>query len=238
MSIFEVLGLTWDRSMMPLSVPVHPLERVCFRFHKLEAGFIWDAAQLEGNPLTFPEVQTLLAGIPVEGRALADQQQVFDLGVGARHLLSLVRAGRFAVTLAICVELHGSVTRDRALPTGPAAGQSFRDAVAALAACPPFERALAFFLFGVSQGLFSEGNQRVSWLMMNGILMSHGIDAISVPASRGQEWREKRERFARSREATEMMAFLLECHPATASSTGISLCCGPTGLAWPHSPRP
>lgn len=220
MSIFEVLGFTWGRSMMPLSVPVHSLERVCFRFHKQEAGFIWDAAQLEGNPLTFPEVQTLLAGIPVEGRALADQQQVVDLGAGARHLMSLVKAGRFAVTLATCAELHGIVTRDRVVPPSPATGQSFREAVAALAACPPFERALAFFLFGISPGLFPEGNQRVSWLIMNGILMSHGIDAISVPASKGQEWRKKRERFARSREATEMMAFLLECHPATASSPG------------------
>lgn len=222
MSIFEKLGFTWDRSMVPLSVPVHPLERVCFRFRKQEAGFIWDAAQLEGNLLTFPEVQTLLAGIPVEGKVLADQQQVVDLMAGAQHLLSLVGAGRFAVTLAICVELHGIVTRDRAVPPDHAAGQSFRDAVAALSACPPFERALAFFLFGVSSGLLPVTNQRISWLMMNGILMSHGIDAISVPASRGQEWRQKSDRFARSREATEMMAFLLECHPATTSSPGFS----------------
>jgi len=49
--------------------------------------------------------------------------------------------------------------------------------------------------------------------MMNGILMSNGIDAISVPASRAQEFNEAMMRFYLDREATEMMAFLTSCHP-------------------------
>ena len=49
--------------------------------------------------------------------------------------------------------------------------------------------------------------------MMNGILMSEGIDAISIPASRAQEFNESMVRFYLSRGGTEMMAFLVDCHP-------------------------
>jgi hypothetical protein len=43
--------------------------------------------------------------------------------------------------------------------------------------------------------------------------MSHGIDAISVPAAKAQEFNEKMVRFHLSKDATEMMSFLAGCHP-------------------------
>ena len=49
--------------------------------------------------------------------------------------------------------------------------------------------------------------------MMNGILMSAGIDAISVPAAKAQEFNESMVRFYMHKDATEMMAFLVGCHP-------------------------
>jgi len=54
---------------------------------------------------------------------------------------------------------------------------------------------------------------RTSRFMMNGVLMSHGIDAISVPAAKVQEFNEKMVRFYLSKDGTEMMAFLAGCHP-------------------------
>ena len=77
----------------------------------------------------------------------------------------------------------------------------------------PFERGLAFFLFGALQQFFFDGNKRTSRFMMNGILMSAGIDAISVPAARAQDFNEKMVRFYLTKDATEMMQFLVECHP-------------------------
>ncbi len=76
-----------------------------------------------------------------------------------------------------------------------------------------FERGCAFFLFGALQQFFFDGNKRTSRFMMNGILMSNGIDAISVPAQRAADFNEKMVRFYLSKDATEMMAFLVECHP-------------------------
>lgn len=212
MSLFDAVGFSWDRSAVSAAPPVHSRERACFHFHKMEAQFIWDAGHLEGCPFTFPEVQTLLAGIPLEGRAHDDQQHIFNLGAGGRRLLSLVKTGHFAVTTPVFVELQRIVTRDPASRPDLTEDQAFRTGVAALETCPPFERALAFFLFGVRQQFFPRGTQYVSCLMMNGILMANGIDAISIPAARARDCHEKMARFQRSGVATEMMEFLLDCH--------------------------
>jgi hypothetical protein len=80
----------------------------------------------------------------------------------------------------------------------------------------PFEKALAFFLFGALQQFFFDGNKRTSRFMMNGILMSNGIDAISIPAAEAQRFNEKMVRFYLTKDGTEMMAFLVHCQPESA----------------------
>ena len=52
----------------------------------------------------------------------------------------------------------------------------------------PFERATAFFLFGSLQRFFFDGNKRTSRFMMNGALMTEGVDAVSIPAIRAAEF--------------------------------------------------
>lgn len=113
---------------------------------------------------------------------------------------------------------HGRYTPLPTLPDAPALNRVFSEGVAALQACEPFERATAFFLFGALQQFFFDGNKRTSRFMMNGVLMSHGIDAISVPAAQAQAFNEKMVRFYLSKDATEMMAFLAECHPDAKTS--------------------
>lgn len=81
----------------------------------------------------------------------------------------------------------------------------------------PRERGMAFFLFGALQQFYFDGNKRTSRFMMNGVLMSHGFDAISVPAKRAQEFNEKMVRFYTDKDGTEMMHFLFECQPKNAS---------------------
>ena len=99
-------------------------------------------------------------------------------------------------------------------PDAPELNRLFHAGVAALQACEPFERAMAFFLFGALQQFFFDGNKRTARFMMNGILMSHGIDALSVPAAKVLEFNEEMVRFTLSKDATEMMAFLAGCHVA------------------------
>ena len=114
----------------------------------------------------------------------------------------------------------GELGRHTPLPTLPGApelNRVFSEGVVALQACEPFERALAFFLFGALQQFFFDGHKRTSRFMMNGVLMSHGIDAISVPAAKAQEFNEKMARFYLSKDASEMMDFLVGCHSEAAA---------------------
>lgn len=253
-SLFDALGFRWERARVPARVPIYSVERACFRFQRSLPEFVWDAGVLEGNPFTFPEVQTLLDGITVGGRKLSDQDQILNLAKSAKRLLALVKNRTFAPSKAVFCELQGLVAREEALewghfrgegpetnytpevslgewgrytppPTQPGAANLvalFERGSAALAAevPAPFERAMAFFLFGALQQFFFDGNKRTSRFMMNGILMTHGIDAISVPAARAQEFNEKMVRFYVTREATEMLAFLASCHPEAGSRPG------------------
>ncbi len=80
----------------------------------------------------------------------------------------------------------------------------------------PFESAAAFFLFGSLQKFFFDGNKRTSRFMMNGLLMMEEIDAISIPAVRAAQFNSRMVDFYITRDATEMMAFVLDCHPEIA----------------------
>ncbi len=95
-----------------------------------------------------------------------------------------------------------------------------------LAVTEPQERAMALFLFGALQQFYFDGNKRTARFMMNGILMSHGMDAISVPAVRDREFNEKMVRFYLTKDATEMMHFLIACQskdtPKPESLSGLS----------------
>ncbi len=75
------------------------------------------------------------------------------------------------------------------------------------------EYGLVFFLFGALQQFYFDGNKRTSRFMMNGILMTHGLDAISIPARSAKSFNEKMVRFFLGRNATEMMDFLVKCRP-------------------------
>lgn len=247
MDLFTELGFHWDRSSFPPAVPTHAIERVCYRFSRMLPEFVWDASVLEGNPFSFPEVKTILDGVTVGGHKISDQAQILNLAESSKRLLSLVRAGKFALDKATFCELHALVACKEALEWGLFRGEGeethytpdvglgeygrytplpttpggtglhgrFTQGVQVLKAQVrnPFEQGLAFFLFGALQQFFFDGNKRTSRFMMNGILMSAGIDAISVPAAKAQEFNEKMVRFYIAKDATEMMHFMVGCHP-------------------------
>lgn len=252
MLLFDTLRLSWDRSAVPAGRPAS-VDRAAFRFKQALSVFVFDAGALEGNPFTYPEVQTLLAGVTVGGHRLADQQQILGLAAAARELFALVRAGTFRADTATFDRLHGLIAREEALEWGHFRGKGeevratpnvslgdkgtytppptqrgaenlnalFAAGIEALEAhvADPRERAMAFFLFGALHQFYFDGNKRTSRYMMNGILMSNGMDAISVPAKRAAEFNEKMVRFFLTKDATEMMAFLLECQPKDACSS-------------------
>ena len=226
MALFDSLGFSWDRGSIPRELPRASVERTTFRFARMLPQYVWDAGVLEGNPFTFPEVKTLLDGVTVGGRKLSDQEQILNLAQSSKYLLDLVRRKEFQLDKTTFCALQAFVARNEALKWGHFRGEGaesgterlsavFSEGLAALHENVPnrFERAAAFFLFGSLQRFFAYGNKRTSRLMMNGALMQDGIDAISIPAMQAVEFNSKMVEFYSTRDATQVMRFILEYHP-------------------------
>lgn len=243
MTLFYTLGFRWDRAAVPQDIPIHSVDRAVFLYRRMLAEYIWAGGVLEGNPCTFADVQTLLDGVTVGGHKIYDQQQILDLVKGSKRLLTLVRERRFVLDKLTFCALQGIVACSEASEWGHFRGEGaqtkqahsgaiqlptetdplqleriFADGLLVLAEQVPlaFERALAFFLFGALHQFFFKGNTRASLLMMNGLLMAEGIDALSIPAARAKEFHSKIVDFSLTRDATAMMTFMVECHPDAA----------------------
>ena len=99
-------------------------------------------------------------------------------------------------------------------PTKPGAtelNRRFREGVDALASCPPLERGIAYSLFGALHQFYFDGNKRTARNMMNGVLMTNRILSISIPAARALEYNTKMLDFYMSRDASQMIDFMLPC---------------------------
>jgi Fic family protein len=238
------LNIQWEPGIFPLTLRPSSVERAVKRFQKSLPQFVWEAAQLEGNPFTFPEVQTLLDGITVGGRKISDAQQILGLRDSMRLLCEVVLEETFAPTTEMACRLNVLIARDEAsewglfrgegkerssvsVNLGPtswapkpteAGGQNltnaFKIGAATLAAITdPVERAFALKLFMAREQFFFDGNKRTARAMMNGVLMSSGLDGISIPASKQLAYNQAMTRFYPSGDATEMMQLLASCFP-------------------------
>ena len=97
------------------------------------------------------------------------------------------------------------------VPGAPELNRVFLEGSQFVQTLQPVEGALVFFLFCALQQFFFDGNKRTGRAMMNGWLMSHGFDPISIPAARAQEFNNKMVRFYISKDATDMLSFLWSC---------------------------
>ena len=209
-------------------------ERACFRTRKVLEGIVYDTVALEGNPFTFPEVQTLMDGVTVGGHKIEDAEQVLNQASAWKAVIREVETGKFVPLkngLESALRLHGLVAKNEALEWGSLrtgdvgiAGTDYQppeaeklqqicqEGAAALRAITDTQlRAMATFLFTARNQLFWDGNKRTGRLMMNGELLAAGRDAITVPAKARQEFNTKMVRFYNSADASEMVAFLARC---------------------------
>ena len=241
----KALGIQWKREVFPLVFQASTPNRAVKRLQKSLPQFVWEAAQLEGNPFTFPEVQTLLDGVTVGGRKISDAQQILGLRDSMWLLCEEVLAGHFAPTRTMACQFNELIARDEALEWGNFRGEgkersnvsvnlgaaswqpkpteagghnlieTFETGIGVLNSLrDPIERAFALKLCMAREKFFFAGNKRSARAMMNGVLMSHGFDGISVPTSKQLAYNQAMARFYPSGEATEMMQLLASCFPA------------------------
>lgn len=118
----NTLGFTWDRNRIPTPT-ISSVERAVWRFGKKLPQFVWDSAKLEGNPFTFPQVQTLMDGITVGGHKVSDEKQVQGLIDSSRLLIRLVEDHQFQLNETVSRQLHWALAKDEALDAGNFRGQ-------------------------------------------------------------------------------------------------------------------
>ncbi len=223
----QLLGFTWNYPIRRFSAK--GIDRACFRLQKLATEYVWNTVSLENNPFTFPEVQTLLEGITVGGHKLADQQQVLNQAKSLNCLLTMVKQNTFALNQFTFCKLHSLVAFEEDLEWGtfrtgevsiagtahkpPPVSQLetlFKEGIEYLETLEnPVERGIIVFLFASLHQFFYDGNKRTSRLMMNGLLLSHGIDAINIPAKKKLEFNQTMIEFYDTKNADNMIKFLL-----------------------------
>jgi Fic family protein len=223
------LGFRWMYQVTSKKPPDQ--QKSIFRAKKVLAGLVHDMAFLEGNPFTFPEVQTLLDGVTVGGHKLSDEAQILNTAEAWKLLFRIVENGGFEISKEVFCKLHQVAAKGEALTLGQfrvgdvgISGTDYKppkfeeletlfvEGVLAIKCLEDdYERAFAFFLFGALQQFFWDGNKRTSRLMMAGELLKHGLDIASIPSSKKLEFNQKMVRFYDTKDGSEMMEFLEKC---------------------------
>lgn len=200
-------------------------ERAWRRFRASLPELVWNAARLEGNSFTLPEVRTLLAGVTVGDHPAEDERQVLALSEAYGTLRDLVGYGRFHIDKSTSDRLNRIVARHEAPDAGRFRGEgtlrrngsellrarfaTLRERVAETG--DPRLQALIYFCSAARTRFYAGGNTLTALLMMTGILISNGFDAITVPHARRLELDHALDTLVTTDDATELMSFLIDC---------------------------
>jgi len=169
---------------------------------KDKIDFIYNTSALEGNAMTFPEVQTLLEGITVGGHTLSDEQQILNQNRSVNLLFALLETNEFCIDKPTLLKLHGKVAQEEAIawgefrtsgvniggteylpPKADALNSIFEDGISEIKKLNhPIIKAVTYFFFGAKSQFFFDGNKRTSRLMMNGILLDNGYPILNIKA--------------------------------------------------------
>ncbi len=169
---------------------------------KDKIDFVYNTAALEGNAMTYPEVQTLLEGITVGGHKLSDEQQILNQNKSIEYLFELIDNKSFRLNIDTFTTLHSYVAKEEALKWGifreghvniggtdyqPPKAEDlvsiFQEGIQDIKKIThPIIRAISMFLFGAKCQFFYDGNKRTSRLMMNAILIEAGYPILNIKA--------------------------------------------------------
>ncbi len=175
-------------------------KKYIFLAKKDKIDFIYNTAALEGNMMTYPEVETLLEGITVGGHKLSDEQQILNQNRSINLLFSMLEENSFGLDKKTLCSLHAEVAREEALswgvfrdgnvniggteylpPSPNELDRVFDEGIAQIRQIQhPVLRGSTYFLFGARSQFFYDGNKRVSRLMMNGIVLSEGYPMLNI----------------------------------------------------------
>ena len=116
--------ITWRPGVINFDlIKPSPVERSIFRFEKSLPELVWNAAALEGNTFTLPQVQTLLDGVTVGGKRLEEAEQILALSEGMELMIAAVRDGSFSLSKEMSDRVHSVVAKHEAIESGMFRGE-------------------------------------------------------------------------------------------------------------------
>ena len=204
-------------------------EKALYIARRMHPDFVFNMAQLEGNPYTFPEVQTTLSGITVGGHKISDQNQVLNIAAGWSEIIRQAATNTFVVNKENFIHINTLIAKDEALAVGdfrdgqvgisgtdyrpPRAGTELENAFLQLLQHYQQTPDIAIKAFGVfldtaRTQFFYDGNKRTGQLMMNGILLSAGYAPMVIFADTQLEYNQKMLPFYQNGNKDEMISFL------------------------------
>lgn len=240
----ELTGVFWSVDKVDLElIRPRPTEQALMRFRAALPELIWNAAALEGNTITLPEVQTLLDGVTIAGKRIEETEQVLALAEAYKLMVDMVAAGEFRLDKSTSDRLHSTVARHEPIEAGAFRGEgtalgggsvrlssggvidgtpqselperwaSLTDYLGDPAMSDPRLRALVYNASVTRSQFYFDGNKRTARLMMAGELMTNGYDSVHVPYARLLEFNLALDELFSTDDATSLMAFTADCAP-------------------------
>lgn len=162
--------------------------------------YIWKSANLEGIGVTFPETQTIVEGISVQGKSIDDINSIVQLKHGWQKVFETINE---TMDLRYIKNLHRIIGRMTIINSGSLRMDEVR--IAGSSYIPPIpvkedvekkiltiisadqvwtEKALNLMLYLTKAQLFYDGNKRIAMLAANKLLIQHGCGILSVSQDR------------------------------------------------------
>lgn len=243
----EGIGIQWDPSRVdPAGIHHVGTDKALQRFLAALPDLIWNAAALEGNTFTLPEVRSFLDGSPVHGGSIEDERQLLALSEGYTLVAELVSVREFRLDKSTSNRIHHLVARHEAIESGHFRGEGsvhgggtvrlmaggyvdgvpqaelqgrWRLLMERLAEIQdPRLRALVYNAAATRTQYYFDGNKRTARLMSAGELMAHGFHSVNIPYARRQDFNLALDELFQTDNATQLMAFTVSCAVDPAAS--------------------
>jgi Fic family protein len=208
-------------------------DKALFLAKKQLPELVCDVVNLEGIHYTLPEIQTLLDDITVGGHKQSDEEITKNQINAWKFLFKSIENNSFELTKTYVLKLHNILAKNEALTSG-----EFRDGAVFIAGTdyhPPkyneldslwqeieniifddnnvllYQKAISVFLQMARTQFFYDGNKRTGRMIMNGILLQHGLPVINLPANKQLEFNKLMLDFYPSGNEAKMQKFMLGC---------------------------
>lgn len=234
----------WEDLSAEYSHIVPPgVARAVGRFRARQGEAIYGDAALEGISYTLPEIVEVIGGTHVPGHTEGEELQVTDMKRASDYLLGIVGEAPLEPSRTLSDELHMFISLSLSIPThlfrgaqrlrydGPLVrlgqGRLFQALDARLtdealsAGLPrilqiehPLVRGATWAAFAAYQQFYFDGNKRSGRYVMNAVAMSHGYDAILIPAREKAAYENQVVEALKTDDLTDHIRFLLDLYPS------------------------